>query len=37
MSETWHRVAAAADIPEGRMQGFEIDGRVEVSLPSPAD
>ncbi|KPJ82599.1 MAG: hypothetical protein AMJ58_00055 [Gammaproteobacteria bacterium SG8_30] len=27
MSETWHRVAAAADIPEGRMQGFEIDGR----------
>jgi nitrite reductase/ring-hydroxylating ferredoxin subunit len=27
MSETWHRVAAAADIPDGKMQGFEIGGR----------
>lgn len=27
MSETWHRLAAAADIPEGRMQAFEVGGR----------
>ncbi len=27
MSETWHRVAAAADIAEGRMHACEIEGR----------
>jgi 3-phenylpropionate/trans-cinnamate dioxygenase ferredoxin subunit len=26
MSEIWHRVAAVTEIPQGRMQGFEIDG-----------
>jgi len=27
MRETWHQVASAADIPEGRMQAFEVGGR----------
>ena len=27
MNETWHQVASAADIPEGRMQAFEVGGR----------
>lgn len=27
MTDTWHRVAAAVDIAEGRMQAFDIEGR----------
>jgi nitrite reductase/ring-hydroxylating ferredoxin subunit len=27
MTDTWHRVAAEADIAEGRMQAFDIEGR----------
>lgn len=26
----WHDVAAAEDIPEGKMKGFEVDGRAVV-------
>jgi len=25
--QTWHRVAAAAEIAEGKMQAFELEGR----------
>ena len=27
MSEIWHRVAAAEEIPAGRMQGYQVGGR----------
>jgi len=27
MSEIWHRVAAVADIPVGKMRAFEVGGR----------
>jgi nitrite reductase/ring-hydroxylating ferredoxin subunit len=27
VSEAWHRVAAAGEIPEGTMRGFVIEGR----------
>lgn len=26
MTEAWHRVAAATDVPEGRMKGVVLDG-----------
>jgi 3-phenylpropionate/trans-cinnamate dioxygenase ferredoxin subunit len=34
MSEVWHRVVAAADVPEGRMRGAVVDGRDVVVVHS---
>jgi 3-phenylpropionate/trans-cinnamate dioxygenase ferredoxin subunit len=34
MSEVWHRVLAAADVPEGRMRGAVVDGRDVVVVHS---